>query len=117
MAVEETTKSTTTVIWNDTVSIENAQNKKQELLKAFNSADKILLDISQVEDLDISAVQLIIASQKEAFLRKKEFQIVGEISANFADFFCRIGIPMDNLTTCEQLSSEIIESLAGGANA
>lgn len=113
----ETTKSTVTIVWEDTISIENAQKKKQELLKAFNSADIILLDISQIEDLDISAVQLIIASQKEAFLRKKEFHIIGDIPTNFVDFFCRIGIPMDNLTTSEQLSTEIIETIAGDENA
>ena len=65
----ETTKSIATVTWEDTVSVENAQKKKQELLKAFNSSDRIHLDISQVEDLDISAVQLILAAQKEALLR------------------------------------------------
>lgn len=114
---DATTKPTTTVIWDDTVSIENAQKKRQELLKAFNSSEVVLLDISAIEDIDISAVQLIIASQKEAFSRKKEFKIVGEIPGNFIDFFCRIGIPIDNLTTGEQLSSEIIETIAGDANA
>ena len=113
----ETTKSIATLTWEDTVSVENAQKKKQELLKAFNSSDRIHLDISQVEDLDISAVQLILASQKEALLRKKEFKIVGEVSSNFSDFFCRIGIPMDNLITSEQLSTEILETITGDENA
>lgn len=113
----ETAKSTTTVTWDDTVTVENAQKKKQELLKAFNSSDVIYLDISQVEDLDISAVQLILASQKEALMRKKKFKIVGEVSSNFVDFFCRIGIPMDNLITSEQLSTEILETITGGENA
>lgn len=113
----ETTKSIITVTWDDTVSVENAQKKKQELLKAFNSSDTIHLDISQVEDLDISAVQLILASQKEALSRKKEFKIVGEVSSNLSDFFCRIGIPMSNLITSEQFSTEILEIVTGDANA
>ena len=71
---EQAKKSATTVVWSDTVSIENAQKKKQELLKAFNSSDVILLDISNLEDLDISAVQLILASEKEALMRKKKFK-------------------------------------------
>ena len=91
----QTKKSATTVVWDDTVSIENAQKKKQELLKAFNSSEVILLDISKLEDLDVSAVQLILAAEKEAILQKKKFKIIGEISQNFVDFFCRIGIPME----------------------
>ena len=113
----ETTKSIATVTWEDTVSVENAQKKKQELLKAFNSSDRIHLDISQVEDLYISAVQLILAAQKEALLRKKEFKIVGDVSSTFSDFFCRIGISMDNLITSEQLSTEILETITGDENA
>ncbi len=113
----ETTQSVTKVIWKDTVSIENAQKKKQELLKAFNSSDIIHLDISAIEDLDISAVQLILASQKEAMIRNKKFKIIGEIPTAFIDFFRRIGIPMDNLTTGEQLSTEILETIAGDEDA
>lgn len=113
----QTKKPATTVVWDDTVSIENAQQKKQELLKAFNSSEVILLDISKLEDLDISAVQLILAAEKEAILTKKKFSIVGEIPQNFVDFFCRIGIPMDDLTTTEELSTEIFETVTGDEDA
>lgn len=113
----QTKKSATTVVWDDTVSIENVQQKKQELLKAFNSSEVILLDISKVEDLDISAVQLILASEKEALMRKKKFKIVGGISQNFVDFFCRIGIPIDDLTTTEELTTEILETVTGDEDA
>lgn len=113
----QTKKSATTVVWDDTVSIENAQKKKQELLKAFNSSEVILLDISKLEDLDISAVQLILASEKEALMRKKKFKIVGEIPQNFVDFFCRIGIPIDDLTTTEELTTEILETVTGDEDA
>ncbi|MDY4673471.1 MAG: STAS domain-containing protein [Treponema sp.] len=114
---EQAKKSATTVVWSDTVSIENAQKKKQELLKAFNSSEVILLDISKVEDLDISAVQLILASEKEALMRKKKFKLVGEIPQNFVDFFCRIGIPMDELITSEGFTTEILETVTGDEDA
>ena len=113
----QTKKSATTVVWDDTVSIENAQKKKQELLKAFNSSEVILLDISKLEDLDISAVQLILASEKEALMRKKKFKIVGEVPQNFVDLFCRIGIPLDDLTTSEELTTEILETVTGDEDA
>ena len=113
----QTKKSATTVVWSDTVSIENAQKKKQELLKAFNSSEVILLDISNLEDLDISAVQLILASEKEAIMRKKTFKLVGEIPHNFVDFFCRIGIPMNELITSEDFTTEILETVTGDEDA
>jgi hypothetical protein len=113
----QTKKSATTVVWDDTVSIDNAQKKKQELLKAFNSSEVILLDISKLDDLDVSAVQLILAAEKEAILTKKKFKIIGEISHNFVDFFCRIGIPIDDLTTTEELTSEIFETVTGDEDA
>lgn len=113
----QTKKSATTVVWDDTVSIENAQKKQQELLKAFNSSEVILLDISQLDDLDVSAVQLILAAEKEAILRKKKFKIIGKIPQNFIDFFCRIGILIDDLTTTEELTSEIFETVTGDEDA
>ena len=77
----QTKKSATTVVWSDTVSIENAQKKKQELLKAFNSSEVILLDISKLEDLDISAVQLILAAEKEAIHLQEMKELKTKIEA------------------------------------
>ena len=50
-------------------------------------------------------------------IRNKKFKIIGEIPTAFIDFFRRIGIPMDNLTTGEQLSTEILETIAGDEDA
>ena len=83
----------------------------------FNSCQEVLLDISKLEDIDISGVQLIIASKKEAQIRNMVFKITGDISDNLVNFFRRVGIPIDKLTTTEQLSSEILETIAGEENA
>lgn len=106
-----------TIVWEDSVSIENAQQKKQELQKAFNSSNEILLDISKLEDIDISGVQLIIASQKESQIRKVDFKVTGEISSNLTDFFRKIGIPIAKLTSAEQFTTEILETIAGDEDA
>lgn len=110
-------KETKTIVWEDSVAIENVQQKKQELQKAFNAGGEVLLDISRLEDIDISGVQLIIASQKEAQLRKVGFKVTGEISANLTDFFRRIGIPIAKLTSAEQFTTEILETIAGEEDA
>lgn len=110
-------KKTVTVKWEDAVTIENVAQKKTELLKAFNAYQEIFLDISQLDDIDISGVQLIIACKKEAQIRNFDFKVTGDISSNLRNFFQRIGIPIDKLTTTEQLSSEILETIAGDENA
>ena len=115
--MEKNKKKSITIDWEDYVSVENAQISNSELQKAFNNYEEILLDISKVEDMDISAVQLIIACQKEANKRKQSFRVTGNISPSFTDYFCRIGIPIKNLTNSDELSSEVIESLAGESDA
>lgn len=113
----EKEKKSTTVVWEDSVTIENVQQKKQELQKAFNSSDEVFLDVSKLEDIDISGVQLIIASQKEAQIMKKHFGVTGEISENLINFFRRIGIPINKLTSAEQFTTEILETIAGDEDA
>ena len=108
---------TITIKWDNAVTIENVAQKKTELLKVFNSNQEIFLDISQLDDIDISGVQLIIACKKEAQIRNLNFKVTGDISSNLRNFFQRIGIPIDKLTTTEQLSSEILETIAGDENA
>ncbi len=113
----EKEKKSTTVVWEDSATIENVQQKKQELQKAFNSSDEVFLDVSKLEDIDISGVQLIIASQKEAQIMKKHFGVTGEISENLINFFRRIGIPINKLTSAEQFTTEILETIAGDEDA
>ena len=108
---------TITIKWDNAVTIENVAQKKTELLKVFNSNQEIFLDISQLDDIDISGVQLIIAYKKKTQIRNLNFKVTGDISSNLRNFFQRIGIPIDKLTTTEQLSSEILETIAGDENA
>ena len=108
---------TITIKWDNAVTIENVAQKKTELLKVFNSNQEIFLDIYQLDDIDISGVQLIIAYKKKTQIRNLNFKVTGDISSNLRNFFQRIGIPIDKLTTTEQLSSEILETIAGDENA
>ena len=66
-------KTSITIIWGDSISVENADEKKQELLDAFNNYSEIFLDVTNLEDVDVSGIQLVIAAYKESKKREKKF--------------------------------------------
>lgn len=85
-----------TVMWTGTAGIEQAKNLHDNLLDAFKNAKQILLDISKLEDIDISGIQLIIASKKEAEKQNKTFFITGEIPAAILDFTSGCGVSLSD---------------------
>lgn len=94
MAVKNSDKIT--VIWTGTAGIEQAKNLHDNLLDAFKNANQILLDISKLEDIDISGIQLIISSRKEAEKQKKSFYITGEIPSAILDFTSGCGVSLND---------------------
>ena len=68
-----------TIKWTGTAGIEQAKNLQKNLLESFNGADKVLLDISELEDIDITGIQLVVSARKEAEKQKKSFYISGKI--------------------------------------
>jgi len=82
-----------TIKWHGTAGIEQAHALQEELLSAFKN-DKILLDISEVEDIDITGVQIIVSARKEAEKQKKEFYITGKIPDVIAEFISASSITL-----------------------
>lgn len=75
-----------TVKWEGTAGIEQAHKLRDELIEAFKKNKKILLDISQVEDIDITGIQIIVAARKEAEKTGKSFFISDKISDSIKEF-------------------------------
>lgn len=94
-ATEE--KSIKEIFWKGAVGIEQAQSAKQELLEAFESASEVHLDISEVDDLDVSAIQLILASCKEGTKRGIPFFLTGKIPEVIDSFVKECGISLTDL--------------------
>ena len=63
-----------TVTWQGTAGIEQAHELRDELLAAFEKSSDVRLDISKVEDIDITGIQIIIAAQKEAEKQRQHGQ-------------------------------------------
>ncbi|WP_407425006.1 lipid asymmetry maintenance protein MlaB [Treponema sp.] len=92
MAAKKT--ESVTIKWHGTAGIEQAHALRDELLAAFKN-NKILLDISEVEDIDITGVQLIVSAKKEAQKSNKEFFIIGKIPDVIVEFISASSISLE----------------------
>lgn len=82
-----------TLLWKGTVGIENADSLKKELLDAFEKNQPVSLDISAVEDIDTSVLQIILAAKKEAEARKIPFSLDPHISDAILKIMQLVNLP------------------------
>lgn len=73
-------KKNACVIWKGSVGIEQSLSLRKELLGLLDSYDSVTLDISGVQDIDIAAMQIILAGVKEAKKKNCYFAVTGTIS-------------------------------------
>jgi anti-anti-sigma regulatory factor len=88
----------TVICWKGTAGIENAGKRKKELLDAFSTTSAVALDISTLEDIDITGIQIIIAAKKEAEKIHKKFSLTENIPDFISSFTAAAGINLDNFT-------------------
>ncbi len=84
-----------TVKWRGTAGIEQAHKLRDEILEAFKKNPKVLLDISEVDDIDITGIQIIIAARREAEKKGNSFYIIGKIPKAIAEFITASSITLD----------------------
>jgi anti-anti-sigma regulatory factor len=89
------------LFWKGTAGIEQAILLKKELLDAFKKQRTVSLDISEVEDIDISALQIILAAVKEAEKKSGNFYITGTIPDNIRKIIQTVHIPFPLQKTTE----------------
>lgn len=87
-----------TIKWTGTAGIEEAKSLHANLLEAFKKNNNILLDISELEDIDITGIQLIISARKEAEKQKKTFFIAEKIPEAILDFTSGCGVSLSDYT-------------------
>lgn len=85
-----------TVKWQGTAGIEQAHSLKDGILAAFKKNSEVRLDISEVEDIDITGIQIIIAARKEAEKNGKSFFITGKIPNAIEEFIASSSIKLDD---------------------
>ena len=63
-------------IEDDKFTILNMRKIYQTLLDEYNSKNSLEIDFSNVDEIDISGIQLLISLKQSCKLNKKEFQMI-----------------------------------------
>ena len=84
--------------WQGTAGIEQAHSLSKALLEAIENNDDVRLDISEVEDIDITGIQIIIAAKNEAENKKKKFFITGKVPPVIEEFSIASSISLKGYT-------------------
>ncbi len=59
------------------LTIENARTNQAALLKILDEPGRVALDLTAIESVDLSGLQLLVAFIREADVRKKDIHITG----------------------------------------
>ena len=91
-----------TLQWTGTAGIETAKSRQKELVKALKAANKVIVDISNIDDIDITGIQLLLAAKKEADASKKNFFVKSPLPASISSFISSCSINLDPLLASEE---------------
>lgn len=92
--------------WRGTLSIEQAVLVHKELLESLQKSSSILLDISDVSDMDTTIIQLVCAALKEAKKDEKDFHITGSVRPDFQKKLLHFGFITKLVDTAEDLERQ-----------
>ena len=98
MADDPAQGAVATVKWEGEVLADTAAKCKEDLVNAFAASDTILLDLSSCAQIEVPAIQLIIAATLEAANTGKKFSISEDLSPEIKRAFELAGVSLANLT-------------------
>lgn len=94
------------VEWSGSLGIEQAESLKNELSNALAENNNVVLNLSKVEDIDTTTIQLIIAAQKEAEKRGINFKVDKNLPESTVNFLNLLSLPI-NETEISKMSDEV----------
>lgn len=106
MAAKKKEQDKSIVKWKDSAGIESSKKLQKELLDAFNTSSTVFLDLSEVEDIDLTGIQLIISAKKEADSQKKYFFIKGNIPESISEYVSGCGVSLKDFLNPEETKRE-----------
>ena len=98
MADDSAQKPGATVKWGGEVLADTAAKCKEDLVNAFSSSDRILLDLSGCSQIEVPAIQLILAASLEAANTGKKFSLAENIPLEIKRAFELAGVNIANFT-------------------
>ena len=98
------------IVWEGDIYIDRVADLRNDLLNAFDKCEEIHLSLEKVTDFDVSGIQLIFASHKEALLRNKTFVITGNIQPSLERELRRHGLSVETFKTGIAFKNQIIKT-------
>lgn len=99
------------IILEKDLKIHNVEVIKEELLKKLDVQDDITIDLSSVEKIDVSGLQLLISIAVELKELKKEFLFTGEFNSNFSQDLNKICFSPNIISNGSELQSFIEDGI------
>ena len=98
------------IVWECDIYIDRVADLRNDLLNAFDKCEEIHLSLEKVTDFDVSGIQLIFASHKEALLRNKTFIVTGSINPTLERELRRHGLSVETFKTGIAFKNQIIKT-------
>lgn len=99
-------KKSNIIKWTETAGIESAGKLKVELQKAIDENLLVFIDLSGLEDIDLTGIQLILAAKKEADAQKKKFLLKSGIPPAILEYVGACGVSFEDLIDKTESKSE-----------
>jgi anti-anti-sigma regulatory factor len=90
-------------------TIQRASQIKDQLETALASSGKILVNLSRVESIDVTFIQLLYAAKREAAHREVELHLTGTVAEEVAERFVTAGLCSDALTDAREIEEQLLD--------
>jgi len=99
------------IILDKDLKIHNVEDIKDELLRKLDVKGDITIDLSSVEKIDISGLQLLISIVAELKELKKDYLFIGEFKSNFSQDLNKICFSPNIISNGSELQSFIEDGI------
>jgi len=83
------------LVFKGLLSIENAKEFRDQLLKKIEAYEILNFEIKEVEMMDLSFYQLLLAAKKTIELKKKQFNITMSLPPDRLELLAQAGFDID----------------------
>ncbi len=83
------------LVFKGLLSIDNANEFRDQLLKKIEAYEIFNFEIKEVEMMDLSFYQLLLAAKKTIGLKKKKFNIIMSLPQDRLELFAQVGFDID----------------------
>jgi anti-anti-sigma regulatory factor len=91
------------------VTLPQADNLRETLRKGIDSRNITIVDVSTIEDIDLSGIQLLYAARRYAEGKNREFHLTGTLSEGVARTFFRSGFVTEQVSDGKTLEDRLHE--------